>query len=196
MPASPLEQRLLDLEARVRALEARSVPEGDDAATPAAVRAPRLPASGGPEPSAPPPSAAPGEDGALWVLEGLTRRLGPGQGGVVYGGRYCHPAGGEVQWQIGRPQPALLDEDWADLAPRLAALGHPVRLQLLQRLLLGASAVAELAAQPGMGTSGQLYHHLKELESAGWVHGPQRGHYALRPERIVPLMAVLTAARQ
>ena len=130
------------------------------------------------------------------MLEGLKRRLGPDQGGVVYAGRYRHPAGGEVQWQIGRPQPALLDEDWADLAPRLAALGHPVRLQLLQQLLLGTSAVADLAAQPGMGTSGQLYHHLKELESAGWVHGPQRGHYALRPERIVALMAVLAAARQ
>lgn len=193
MPASLLEQQLLALEARVRALEARSAPVRDHAAVPAASRSPRLPASGGPQPDAPP---APGEDGALWVLEGLKRRLGPDQGGVVYGGRYRHPAGGEVQWQIGRPQAALLDEDWADLAPRLAALGHPVRLQLLQRLLLGASAVAELAAQPGMGTSGQLYHHLKELESAGWVHGPQRGHYALRPERIVALMAVLTAARQ
>jgi hypothetical protein len=194
MPASPLEQQLIALEARVRALEARSAPGRDDASAAAAVSPPQLPASGGLQPAAPP---APGpEDGALWVLEGLKRRLGPEQGGVVYAGCYRHPTGGEVQWQIGRPQPALLDEDWADLAPRLAALGHPVRLQLLQQLLLGTSAVADLAAQPGMGTSGQLYHHLKELESAGWVHGPQRGHYALRPERIVALMAVLAAARQ
>lgn len=193
MLASPLEKRLLVLEARVRALEARSAPVHDDVPATAASRPSRRPASGGPEPDAP---AAPSEDVALWVLEGLGRRLGAEQGGVVYGGRYRHPAGGEVQWQIGRPQQALLDEDWADLAPRLAALGHPVRLRLLQRLLQGVSAVADLAAQPGMGTSGQLYHHLKELESAGWVHGPQRGHYAVRPERIVALMVVLTAARQ
>ena len=47
-----------------------------------------------------------------------------------------------------------------------------------------------------MGTSGQLYHHLRELEATGWLHSPQRGVYALRPERIVALMAMLTAARQ
>jgi transposase-like protein len=71
-----------------------------------------------------------------------------------------------------------------------------VRLRLVQLLLNGMGAVADLAAQPGMGTSGQLYHHLRELEATGWLHSSQRGRYALRPERIVALMAVLTAARQ
>ena len=77
------------------------------------------------------------------------------------------------------------------------SVGHfEARLVLAQLLLQGMGAVADLAAQPGMGTSGQLYHHLRELEATGWLHSPQRGVYALRPERIVALMAVLTAARQ
>jgi DNA-binding transcriptional ArsR family regulator len=178
MTAKPLEEKIQALEARVQALEAAAALPHPDASAGADER------------------KAPRHDGALWVLEGLQRRLDAGQGGVVYAGRFNDRAGGELQWQIGRPQQALLDEDWADLAPRLAALGHPTRLRLAQLLLQGMGAVAELAAQPGMGTSGQLYHHLRELESAGWVHSPQRGSYALRPERVVALMAVLTAARQ
>ena len=185
MNAKSIEHKLQALEARVQALEGASTPPHAEAASPATGAA-----TGAAE------SKAPRRDGALWVLEGLQRRLDAGQGGVVYAGRFIDPAGAELQWQIGRPQQALLDEDWADLAPRLAALGHPTRLQLAQLLLQGIGAVAELAAQPGMGTSGQLYHHLRELESAGWVHSPQRGSYALRPERVVALMAVLAAARQ
>ncbi len=170
-----IEQRLRAIEARLQTLE------GD--------ASPNLPVAG-------PSRAAPGSDGGLWVLDGLQRRLETGQGGVVYAGRFCHPDGGELQWQIGRPQQTLLAEDWSDLAQRLAALGNPVRLQLLQALLQGVTAVADLAARPGMGTSGQLYHHLRELEAAGWLHSPQRGSYALRSERVIPLMALLTAARQ
>lgn len=193
---SLLEQRLNALEARLQALETRAAAAFEDAGG----HGTKVPA---PAPSALPTAPStertalpvPGDEGLLWVLGGLIRRLEPGQGGVVYAGRYNHPAGGELQWQIGRPQEALFDEDWGELAPRLAALGHPVRLRLAQLLIKGMSAVADLAAQPGMGTTGQLYHHLRELESAGWVHGPQRGHYALRPERVVALMAVVTAAR-
>lgn len=175
MDEHELEHRLAAIEARLSSLENGSAAQ---------------------DPALQLPRAASRRDGALWVLDGLQRRLEPGQGGVVYAGRFCDPAGGELQWQIGRPQQDLLQEDWSELAPRLAALGHPLRLQLLQCLLQGISAVAELAAQPGMGTSGQLYHHLRELESAGWLHVPQRGSYAVRPERVIPLLAMLAAARQ
>jgi DNA-binding transcriptional ArsR family regulator len=177
MDSSALAKRLKKIEARLAALEA----PGDGATAAARTTGTR---------------AAPGDASPLWVLDGLRQRLAPDQGAVIYAGRYRHPAGGELQWQIGRPQQALLDEDWSDLAPRLAALGSPVRLRLLQALLQGVSAVSDLAARPGMGTSGQLYHHLRELEAAGWLHSPQRGSYALRPERVIPLMALLAAARQ
>jgi DNA-binding transcriptional ArsR family regulator len=173
MDIRELEPRLKAIEARLQSLEASADP---GAATPSCAATPA--------------------NGALWVLEGLKRQLGPGQGGVVYAGCFNHPAGGELQWQIGQPQQALLENDWTELAPRLAALGNPVRLQILQALLQGVTAVSDLAARPGMGTSGQLYHHLRELEAAGWLHAPQRGSYTLRPERVVPLMALMTAARQ
>lgn len=175
MDDDELEQRLKAIEARLGSLE--PAPKVD-----------------GPGPEV--PRAAARREGALWVLDGLQRRLSQGQGGVVYAGRFCDATGGELQWQIGRPQDDLLQDDWSELAPRLAALGHPIRLKLLQCLLQGISAVAELATQPGMGTSGQLYHHLRELEAAGWLHVPQRGSYAVRPERVIPLMAMLAAARQ
>lgn len=175
MDEHELQRRLAAIEARLHSLETGAAEQA---------HAPEL------------PRAAARRDGALWVLDGLQRRLDPAQGGVVYAGRFCDAAGGELQWQIGRPQQDLLQEDWSELAPRLAALGHPVRLKLLQSLLQGISAVSELAAQPGMGTSGQLYHHLRELEAAGWLHVPQRGSYAVRPERVIPLLAMLAAARQ
>lgn len=181
MDSTSLENRLHAIERRLDAIETAAGQLSDDARGRGVAASERT---------------ASRRDDALWVLDGLHQRLGAGQGGVVYAGHFTTPDGGELQWQIGRPQQALLDEDWSDLAPRLAALGHPARLKLAQLLLQGMSAVADLAAQPGMGTSGQLYHHLRELESAGWLHSPQRGSYALRPERVVALMAVLTAARQ
>lgn len=185
MKSDPLVERLARVEARLAALEAGAARGPSASAVPGP--APRVPAQAG--------AGAGGED-PLWVLEGLRRRLPAQQGAVVYAGRYCDPAGGELHWQIGQAQQALLGEDCSELAPRLAALGSAVRLRLLQALLQGVTAVAELAARPGMGTRGQLYHHLRELEAAGWLHAPQRGCYAVRQERVVALMAVLTAARR
>ena len=39
----------------------------------------------------------------------------------------------------------LLQADWSHLSAALAALGHPVRLLLLRRVLSGAATVAEPA---------------------------------------------------
>lgn len=144
----------------------------------------------------PPPGAASAGAARLWAVDGLRRDLGPAAGGVVYGGSFARPDGGELVWQIGREQSDLLGEDWSELASRLAALGHPVRLQLLQALLRGSRTVQELAALPGLGTSGQLYHHLRELESAGWIQSPQRAQYEVAPARVIALLATMSAARQ
>jgi hypothetical protein len=69
-------------------------------------------------------------------------------------------------------------------------------LLLLRRVLGGASSVAELQAHEGLGTSGQLYHHLRQLVGAGWLRATARGHYAVPPERMVPLLAILSAAQR
>jgi hypothetical protein len=143
------------------------------------------------------PDAASAPGGTnLFVIDGLRAQLSPEQGGVAYGGHFLVPGGGELQWQMGRTQDDLLAEDWSELAPRLAALAHPVRLHLLKSLLAGEGSVQQLQALPQLGTTGQLYHHLRELEAGGWIVSVQRGRYQVAPARVIALLAVLAATRQ
>ena len=88
----------------------------------------------------------------------------------------------------------MLDADPDDLARALAALGHRVRILLLQAVLGGRRTVAELEALETVGTTGQLYHHLRQLVAAGWLQTAGRGRYAVPGERVVPLLVVLAAA--
>lgn len=74
----------------------------------------------------------------------------------------------------------------------LSALAHPVRLQLLHRVLHGGRTVAELSE--GLGTSGQLYHHLRQLVAEGWLATSGRGVYDVPPARVVPLVTLLATA--
>ncbi len=43
-------------------------------------------------------------------------------------------------------------------------------------------------------TTGQIYHHLRLLTAAGWLHTTGRGRYEVPGTRVVPLLVVLTAA--
>ena len=105
-------------------------------------------------------------------------------------------AGGWYECQRGTATGELLAADWSSLSTTLAALGHPVRLLLLRQVLSGAGTVAELQKRVELGTSGQLYHHLRQLVGAGWLQVAARGRYAVPPERVVPLLVVLAAARR
>jgi hypothetical protein len=49
-----------------------------------------------------------------------------------------------------------------------------VRLRLLLAVLRGATGPAELAEVPGIGTSGQIYHHIRTLTAAGWLRASGR----------------------
>lgn len=88
----------------------------------------------------------------------------------------------------------LLAQDWSELAARLAALAHPMRLSLVQDVLTGRRTASELSADGRFGTSGQLYHHLRQLVSAGWLKSTGRGHYSVPPQRVVPLLVILMGA--
>ena len=131
------------------------------------------------------------DDDPLWVLTGIRERA-EGNGAVYYAGA-VEVAAGSVQWQIGLPTDALLAADWTSNAASFAALGHPVRLAILQSVLSGATSVAELSAGEGMGTTGQLYHHITQLTAHGWLAAAGRGRYAIPPERVVPLLAMIAA---
>ena len=90
--------------------------------------------------------------------------------------------------------PARPQGEWERLAPCIAALGHPVRLRLLQAVLSGTRQASALAAAAGVGTTGQLYHHLRELGAAGWLNAERRGSWEVPAARVAPLLALLGAA--
>ncbi|MGW5674069.1 ArsR/SmtB family transcription factor [Streptomyces sp. NPDC003860] len=174
-----LEQRVVELERRLDALEAERSDAGASA------------------PDGPPPADE--LDEPLWALQGLKRQLsgldGGEDGAVVFTGSVRLPTGERYEWQWGERTPTLLAAHWADAADAFAALGHPVRLRLLREVLGGRRTAAELAELEGLGTTGQIYHHLRQLTAVGWLHTAVRGQYEVPPVRVVPLLVALTTAR-
>lgn len=159
----------------------------------------RLEAGAGAKAAATPAEATnlPGLDAEkYWLLT----RVGQGaetrtkRGEVVYGGIATVPTGEQFLWQRHASVQQQFKSDWTLFVDVIAALGHPVRLTLLKLILEGKTSKAELETNGGLGTSGQLYHHLKTLQEAGWVRSLERGHYHVPGERVVPLLAILAAA--
>jgi hypothetical protein len=147
-------------------------------------------------------SAARGDATAdrMWVLEGLKRRAAPAPragragGRVAFAGMVYAADQSHYQWIGERELQPLFDQPWLEWAGAFESLGHRVRLELLRALARGVKDVAALGALPGMGTTGQLYHHLRALVAAGWVRQLQRNHYAIVPDRMVALMVMIAAA--
>lgn len=183
--STDLAKRVEELEERVAALEGAGGAARPDsrAITPAVPGVPGV-----------------GEGEVFWALEVLRQRSGPPfedeetGGSVLFAGVVRAPGAGQVVWQEERPVPAVLRAGWDDAAGVLAALGHPIRLEIVRRLLGGASTTGELAGIPALGTSGQLYHHLRELQGAGLVVQRRRNHYAVPPERVIPCLTMVAAA--
>ncbi|WP_169253578.1 winged helix-turn-helix domain-containing protein [Brevibacterium sp. 'Marine'] len=168
------DDRLSALERRVAELEAA-----------AASIAPPRPAAGEAA------TALPGDAETFWALHGLVDHLGEA-GGVTYTGYTTPPGGsGPVAWQMGLSSAGLAQIDFAEAAGSLAALGHPVRLQLLQAIYEGTSTVAELGKDERFGTSGQIYHHVHALAGAGWLESARRGHWRVPAQRVVPLLTLV-----
>lgn len=77
-------------------------------------------------------------------------------------------------WQQGADIRESVQDQGDDLAYHVAALGHPVRLAVLREVLEGRHSSlegrhssAEMGAIDGLGTTGELYHHLRPLLAAG-----------------------------
>jgi hypothetical protein len=135
------------------------------------------------------------ESQPLWALEGLRQRLAGSDatGAVLFTGMVNLPSGGQLVWQQGARTDRLLEQDWSDQSAPLAALGHPVRLTLLRHILNGEHTITELQRIADLGTSGQLYHHLKQLVATGWLHASGRGRYEVPGSKVIPLLTVLSA---
>ncbi|MEU3736489.1 MULTISPECIES: helix-turn-helix domain-containing protein [unclassified Streptomyces] len=147
--------------------------------------------------SAGPAAPAVGE-GDFWALDALKARhpvSDDADGAVMFTGSVRVPTGHRYEWQYGLLTETVFEGDWAETAESFAALGHPVRLRLLREILGGLRTAADLAALDDVGTTGQIYHHLRQLTGAGWLHTTERGRYEVPAGRVVPLLVVLTAAR-
>ncbi|WP_167051148.1 winged helix-turn-helix domain-containing protein [Salinibacterium sp. ZJ77] len=136
----------------------------------------------------------------FWALGGLRERLAAdgddARGAVMLVGELSLPTGEPVSWQQGAHADALLESEWTERASAFAALGHPVRLELLRHILAGTRATSELAAIDGLGTTGQLHHHLRQLLAVGWLRQAGRGAYEVPAQRVVPLLACLVGAER
>lgn len=140
-----------------------------------------------------PVAVAPPSEDPLWALAALRDRL-PEPGGVVLAGTAALPDGRRAEWQEGLTTDALLGQDWREAADLLAALGHPVRLAMVRCFLGGATTVADLTELDGLGSTGQAYHHLRQLVATGWLRSLGSGRYEVPVARVVPLLAVIMVA--
>lgn len=114
-------------------------------------------------------------------------------GGVVtYRGEvHLH---GNVNWDIGYSPDGILEFSTGRTAEVLAALGHPIRIQIVRRLLRGPANASDLQDAVGLGSTGQVYHHLKALGSANIVEQHSRGEYRIGAKKVVPLLVSMLAA--
>ena len=172
MADEDLEERLASLEAAVEDLRTH-LPDG-------------------PAPAAAAAAAAAAEGDPLWVLQEIEARAP--QGAVVYAGSVRTPTEKVIRWQYGESAPDVFDREWSEAAGALAALGSSLRLRILQAVLRGTTSAGALVDELDAGTSGQIYHHLKELTAAGWLASPRRGAFDIPPARVVPLLTILVAA--
>ncbi|WP_238177989.1 ATP-binding protein [Paenibacillus contaminans] len=120
---------------------------------------------------------------------------GAEEGGLFYAGSYRF---GErtYRWTPQERQVRqLLELDGEKAAKVIAALGHKQRLDLLRAVMMQPLTGAELVEKLGMGTTGQLYHHIKALQGAGLLVQEERGgRYSLPDRRALPLLLLLAAA--
>lgn len=178
-----LANRLTELERKVADLESRSSETDADGSENTGSKAS--------EPASRPRFSGGTDDDTFWVLNGLVDRFGP-DGGVVYAGHVTPPgAQGPVAWQMGLTGEVFDDLNFAEAASSLAALGHPVRLELLRAIYDGVSTVAELSTDDRFGTTGQIYHHVHALAGAGWLENSQRGHWRIPAAKVIPLLTLM-----
>lgn len=102
--------------------------------------------------------------------------------------------GDPVAWQVRRTWEEVLDASGDGLGATLSALASGPRLRIVAALVRGPVSTGDLADRLDQGSTGQLFHHLKELLAVGIVHQPQRGVYAIRAAQVVPVLAILSAA--
>ncbi|AFC33845.1 ArsR family transcriptional regulator [Paenibacillus mucilaginosus 3016] len=129
--------------------------------------------------------------------EGPERSLpgGTDAGSLHYSGAYR--IGEEAfRWE---PRERRVEElfglDAEKAARILGAIGHKQRLDILRTVLQEPRTGGELVERLNMGTTGQLYHHIKALLGADLLVQEERGgRYAVPAHRRLPLLLLLAAS--
>ncbi|MFI6535749.1 ArsR/SmtB family transcription factor [Nonomuraea sp. NPDC050547] len=146
-------------------------------------------------PPANPPQAPHGASALNLAQHFRERATENGTSGTVAYQGAVHLDDLEYAWAGQREVDDLMAADWAHAAAVLEAMGSPHRLALLGSLAGGTRTSAELQETLGGETStGQLYHHLRELQRAGLITQRKRGAYEVYPQAVIPLLAILAAA--
>jgi len=124
---------------------------------------------------------------------GLHSQEGNRQGVLNYRGvaQFAHQ---RSQFQRQHPLSIVFDAAPEPLAQLFAALASPHRLVILRTLWDGPRSSQSLQEAVGMSSTGQLYHHLKELLAAGLII--QRGgrEYGLAPAKRMLICLALAIA--
>ena len=139
--------------------------------------------------------STPTEAHGFWVVDTLhTQRNEMPEGSVIFGGD-LDVAGGNYSYQWQRPYNALVDSEmWAASFERLSALAHPVRGEILHRLLQSPAQVSELIDEEIVTSPSTAYHHLSALSHAGWIKKSGSGIYEIAPARVIPLLTIISAS--
>lgn len=120
---------------------------------------------------------------------------GEGEAGVIYYSGHYHEDQKRYRWEPQeRRVSQLLELDGDKIAKILSALGHKQRLDILRSVLKEPLTGAELVERLNMGTTGQLYHHIKALLGADLLIQEERGgRYSLPGHRALPVLLLLAA---
>jgi DNA-binding transcriptional ArsR family regulator len=138
-------------------------------------------------------------EAAMVFLDALSRRAGKRYhrgavaGALGYAG-YLQVDDRRYAWSREFPVPGLLDLDHAAVARWLGAITSPQRVTLLLELFGRDRTSSDLASALGEASTGQVYHHLKELQANGLVIQVRRGVYRVAPHLLIPVMIILAAA--
>jgi ArsR family transcriptional regulator, arsenate/arsenite/antimonite-responsive transcriptional repressor len=126
--------------------------------------------------------------------EAPTSQEGTIQGTLSYGGT-IQLAGRPFHFQQRLPAQSLFEAAPDLLAQMFAALASPHRIIILRTLCEKPCTAQQLQEVLGMGSAGQLYHHLKELLAAGLITQRERSSaYTIEPAKVIPICAALLVA--
>lgn len=93
---------------------------------------------------------------------------------------HVRAGGTRTVWAGERDVEGLLALPAGQVARALAGLAHPARIAIWRALLPEARDSRALLAAAGLNTTGQLYHHLRAMESAGLLERRGRNLWARR----------------